>query len=81
MRMHVILLSLVSETCAGKRASSGKPGDSRVTQAGCKWVNTLYVTMLVNVNLGVTQHYGKQRGWPGRIPWCLSYRLERFRFF
>ena len=53
MRMHVILLSLGSETCAGKRVSGGEPGDNRVTQAGCKWVNTLYVTMLVNVVLGL----------------------------
>ncbi len=58
MRMHVILLSLGSETSAGKRVSSGKPGDNRVTQAACKWVNTLYVTMLVNVNLGLLNSIG-----------------------
>ena len=61
MRMHVILLSLGSETCAGRRVSSGKPLDNRITQAACKWVNTLYVTMLVNVVLGLLNSIGSRR--------------------
>ena len=48
MSMHVILLRLRRKGC-GPRVSAGKPRDNRITPAACKCVNTLYVTMLVNV--------------------------------